>query len=294
MYLTTAVRQPGAPPVQPFRARSEDGMKWRLDPETPLLEPGPTDAFDSASIETPSVVRFQDRYHLYYTGVGAKGLTGPMAIGHAVSEDGVRWTKDPEPVLVPTGKAEEWNGWQVAEPGAIVFEGQIYLYFAAVGLREGGNPPVRRVIGLATSRNGKDFGQPEPVLEQSDLYPPAQGFDGYSTPAAVVIDEKVHLFCDVGFFRKDDPHAWTQVALHHAVSADGRTGWTQDRRAIAIRGQAHWHSLEIRSPAPLVDGSRLRLWFAGNADPHDFEAEVRSAHRTAQFGIGHAERPLPQ
>lgn len=294
MYLTTSVQQPGAPPVQPFRALSSDGLKWRLDPETPLLEPGPANAFDSASVETPSVVRFQGRYHLYYTGVGKAGLVGPMSIGHAVSEDGVRWTKDPSPVLAPTGKNTEWNGFQVAEPGAVVFRGQVYLYFSAISVRAGSNPPARRVIALARSENGRDFSPPEPILEPTALYPSSLGFDGYSTPAAAVIGDKVHLFYDVGHFRAKDPHVWTQVALHHAVSADGRTAWTQDREAIVTRRHAAWTALEVRSPSPLVVGNKLHLWFAGNADYHDFQDEVRAKHHTALFGIGHAERPAPR
>jgi predicted GH43/DUF377 family glycosyl hydrolase len=294
MYLTTALKQPGAPPVQPFRAVSSDGLKWRLEPETPLLEPGPANAFDAASIETPSVVRFRDRYHLYYTGVGKGGLGGTMSIGHAVSKDGLHWARDPIPVLQPTGKQKEWNGLQVAEPGAVVFRDRLYLYFAAVGLREGGKPPVRRVIGLAVSENGRDFGPPTLVLEPGDLYPPSRGFDGYSTPAAAVIGGKMHLFFDVGLFLPDTPHPWTQVALHHAVSSDGRNAWKQDEQAILTRHHAPWTALEVRAPAPLVDGDRLRLWFAGNADHHDFVDEVRAKHRTALFGIGHAERPIPR
>jgi hypothetical protein len=94
MYLTTAMKQPGAPPVLPFRAISSDGRKWRLEPETPLIEAGTAGAFDSASVETPSVVRFRNQYHLYYTGVGSGGLSGAMSIGHAVSDDGIHWTKE--------------------------------------------------------------------------------------------------------------------------------------------------------------------------------------------------------
>jgi predicted GH43/DUF377 family glycosyl hydrolase len=291
MYLTTALRQPGAPPVLPFRALSSDGRKWRLDPETPLLQPGSSGAFDSASVETPSVVRFRNQYHLYYTGVGSGGLTGAMAIGHAVSEDGVRWTKDPQPVIAPTGKHTDWNGFQIAEPAAVVFRDKVYLYFTAVSLRQGGQPPARRVLGLALSENGKEFGSPELVLEPHDLYPPEKGFDGYSTPAAAVSNGKMHLFYDIGYFNAKSAHAWSQVALHHAVSADGRTKWVQDKEAITTRDRARWTGLEVRAPAPLFEGNRLRLWFAGNANPNEFIETVRSTGRTDLFGIGYAELP---
>lgn len=289
MYLTTSMQKPGSPPVQPFRAVSADGRKWRLEPETPLMAPGAAGSFDSSNVETPSVVRYKGQYHLYYTGVGDKGLVGPMSIGHAVSDDGIHWTKDPNPVLAPTGKYTDWNGFQAAEPAAVVFQDRIYLYFAAVGLRQGGTPPASRVIGLATSENGRAFSAPEPALKPNDLYPPQKGFDGYSTPAAAVIQGKMHLFYDVGYFDDKAEHKWVQVALHHAASSVGRGGWTQDPKAIVRLGQARWLGMEVRAPAPLFDGTRLRLWFAGNADPSEFIETVQKTGRSDLFGIGYAE-----
>src|SRR5262249_59761288 len=132
MYMTTSMLIPGRPPVLPFRAVSEDGLSWTLEPKTPLLSPGKgASDFDLQSVETPSVVSFEGKYHLYYTGV-REGLSGPMAIGHATSEDGIRWEKDPNnPVLRPTGHPEDFNGLQVAEPGAVVRGGEVYLYFTS-------------------------------------------------------------------------------------------------------------------------------------------------------------------
>jgi hypothetical protein len=216
-----------------------------------------------------------------------------MAIGHATSDDGIHWTKDPNnPVLRPTGKPSDFNGFQVAEPGAVVRGDEILVYFAAVGLRPGGNPPARRVIALAKARDGSRFGEPKVVLEQSELYPARRGFDGYSTPSAIVHDGRVHLYCDVGYFNKDAEHQWSQVALHHAVSEDGETHWIQDSQPIFTRKSFPWTSLEIRAPAALVDGGVLHLWYAGNAKVSEFLPEVRATGRTAKFGVGHATRKL--
>lgn len=291
MYMTSALTVPGWPPVLPYRAVSDDGRHWNLDPKTPLIAHGkdPSD-FDFQSIETPSVVFFKGRFHLYYTGV-QKGLSGPLAIGHATSEDGVYWTKDPNnPVLRPTGNPADFNGIHVAEPGAVVRSDAVYLYHTSVGKRPGSGPPARRVIALARSADGSRFASPKVVLEQSDLYPASLGFDGYSTSAAAVRAGRVHLFYDVGYF---DPHAerkWTQVALHHAVSDDGETNWVQDSRAIFTTRSFGWTSLEIRSPTALFEGDALHLWFAGNARVDEFLPEVKQTARTRKFGIGHATR----
>ena len=40
MYLTSSLMIPRRPPVQPFRAVSDDGLRWTLEPKTPLIEPG--------------------------------------------------------------------------------------------------------------------------------------------------------------------------------------------------------------------------------------------------------------
>jgi predicted GH43/DUF377 family glycosyl hydrolase len=288
MYLTTSMVLPGRPPVLPFRAVSDDGVRWRLDPRTPLLSPGDdADDFDFQSVETPSVVFFRGRYHLYYTGV-QKGLSGPLAIGHATSEDGIHWTRDDGPVLRPSGQPDDFDGIHVAEPGAVVLGDEVYLYFAAVGRRPGGDPPARRVIALAKSSDGSRFGTPKVVLEPSDLYPASKGFDGYSTPSAAVHEGRVHLFFDVGRWDPDAERNWTQVALHHAVSDDGESNWTQDPRPIFTAPSFGWTSLEVRSPCALFEGETLHLWFAGNARVEEFLPEVRQALRTKKFGIGHA------
>jgi hypothetical protein len=289
MYMTTAMSVPGRPPVQPFRAVSADGVSWRLEPATPLIAPGKDAAeFDFQSVETPSVVFFKGKYHLYYTGV-QKELSGPMAIGHSISQDGIHWIKDPtNPVLRPTGNPSDFNGFQVAEPGAVVRSDEVYLYCSSVSLRPSGNPPARRLIALAKSADGSRFRSPRVVLEQGELYRATLGFDGYSTPSAAIHAGRTHLFYDVGYFNKRAERPWTQVAIHHAVSDDGETNWREDAKPIFSRASFDWTSLEVRSPAPLFDGNVLRLWFAGNAKLEDFVPELKRSGRTRKFGIGYA------
>lgn len=291
MYLTSSAKMPGQPPVQPYRAVSVDGFHWTLEPKQPLLAPGTNvEDFDFQNVETPSVVFFQGRYHMYYTGV-QKGLSGPMAIGHATSSDGIRWTKDAGgPVVRPSGNRADFNGLQVAEPAAVVRGNELWLYYAAVGLRGGGSPPAKRVIALATSDDGAHFGMSQVVLEQSALYPTELGFDGYSTPSAVLHEGKMHLFYDVGYFNRDASRKWCQVALHHAASDDGETNWIQDSKAIFTRGSFDWTSLEIRAPTALFEKDVLRLWFAGNANVEEFLPDVRQTGKTRMFGIGSATK----
>ena len=128
MFMTSSTKEPFKPPILTFRAVSDDGLRWRLDPPRPLMDASGT---PFVSIETPSVIRFRGRYHLYYTGIHPSGHLRVMEVGHASSPDGIHWTKTPRPVITSSGKVAEWTGYAVAEPGAIVYRDKVYLYFVA-------------------------------------------------------------------------------------------------------------------------------------------------------------------
>jgi hypothetical protein len=70
------------------------------------------------------------------------------------------------------------------------------------------------------------------------------------------------VFVDVANDHGND--TWTQEALHHAYSADGLSGWTQDPAPLRRLTDFAWTKREIRSGAALLDGTTLRLYFAGD------------------------------
>lgn len=264
MYLTTS-QTAGQDNISVYRAISADGINWDIKTEL-ILIPGNGGSFDEKKVETPSVIFFDGKYHMYYTGISDAGLIG-FSIGHAISLDGINWSKvGNEPVLSPSGKFTDWNGFQVAEPGAVVFKNKIYLYFAAVGtIGDGTKPPfVKRSIGLAISDDGMTFENPQKVMGQSALYPSENGFQGYSTPAATFYNGRLHLLYDVFQYRKGEkPEEHLQVALHHAISSDG-IKWVEDSAPIFTRENFPWTRREIRSPSILYDNQELKMWFAGD------------------------------
>ncbi|MBV8594340.1 MAG: hypothetical protein JOZ27_08585 [Caulobacteraceae bacterium] len=194
MYLTSSVAEPFKPPIVPFRAVSLDGINWRLNPKEPVVMPAGT---PFVSVETPSVVKFHGAYHMFFTGVYPESRQGVMAVGHAQSADGIHWTVTPRPVISPTLDPRDWNGFLVSEPGAIVRNDEIFVYFCALRARPGGRPPQDQSIGLAKTSDGVTFGPAVKVLSQSALYPPEKGFAGYSTPQPFELDGRVHLLYDV-------------------------------------------------------------------------------------------------
>ena len=290
MYLTTSVEEPFQPPILPFRAVSKNGIDWKLSPNKPLLSAEKT-PFENN--ETVNVIRYKGQYHMYYTGVYPAGDVPSMAIGHAVSEDGITWVNDNQPVLEATGDYLEWNGYLVAEPGAVVFNDKIYLYFTAMGARPSGNPAQLQTIGLVTSTDGRHFGNQQQVLTQSATYPPEKGFVGYSTPAALVHDGKIHLVYDISAYGEHNDPQWAQLAIHHALSRDG-INFKEDRLPMLTRNDFSWTSGEILGPTMLIDDGKVKLWFGGHVNYTELAPFIRRGMKGPEYGIGYAEITLQE
>lgn len=283
MYMTSSIGEPFKPPVLPFRAVSSNGIDWRLSPSEPLLD---TEGSPFVSIETPSVVRFKGKYHMFYTGVYPEGTVPPMAVGHAVSDDGIKWVNDKKLLLDASGNFQDWNGYLVGEPGAVVYRNKLFLYFSAVGARPSGDPPQLQSIGLVTTEDGRNYTKPRKVLEQAGLYPASKGFVGYSTPAAFVLHDRIHLVFDVAHFNRFSNPQWRQVAIHHAVAMKPGTEFVQDKKPLLIKNDFGWTSGEILAPSVLVDNDQIKVWFAGHVALDQLEPLARRGWKGKEFGIG--------
>ena len=276
MYASSDVSFDGY--VKIYRLASTDGVNWNLNPSTPVLDKS-VSGWDSHCVETPAVVYFNNQYHMFYTGYDvAHDYSDPKTadpydddnaskhfqIGHAVSNDGISFTKtgsilQPSAPYVAPNLA--FNQYVVGEPAPVVFNNKIYLYFTAVGAAaEVGT--TWQTIGLMTSSDGTTWDAPRRVLTPDlSIYPRTTGDEylGYSTPNAIVINNQMHLYYDVVLNLP-----WTQVMLHHAVSTDGETSWTQDVTHLLSRSSFDWTADEIRSPSALAFNNRLYLYFAGH------------------------------
>jgi len=267
MYASSNLGFPPTPasPVQIYRFTSSDATSWTLDPATPVLTVA-AGQWDEGGNETPAVVFFGGKYHMFWTGYPdpwpALDATH-FRIGHATSADGIAWTTDFSFLLGPSG-TNDFAQFIVGEPGPVVFNNTLYLYFTAVGVDSTLVPPAGlQVVGVRTSTDGIIWSAPALAFKPDQrVYPRTSNWVGYSTPNAVVIDGKVHVFVDVA--NDHGNNTWTQQALHHATSADGISGWTQDPAPIRSRTDFTWTQREIRSPSAFLDGTTLRLYFAGD------------------------------
>lgn len=259
--------------IKIYRLKSSDGINWTPSPTTPVLQRS-AGQFDSQSTETPAVVFFGGQYHLFWTGYTDYNDTKTFKIGHAVSHDGITFTKEALPILEatdPNGAPNlDFNQYFVAEPAPVVFDGKIYLYFTALGANMGVGTTLQ-VIGLTTSSDGVNWTMPVSVLEPNQVQYPRGApdyFKGFSTPHAAVLNGKVHLFYDVVRTNAADT-LFQQVKLHHAVSDDGIAGWIQDSTEIYDHSEFSWTATEIRSPSILLNNTTLMFWFAGHSSVAD-------------------------
>jgi predicted GH43/DUF377 family glycosyl hydrolase len=264
--------------IKIYRMISTDGIRWALSPAKPVFQANPdVKSWDHRAVETPSVIYFGGKYHLFYTGYPSNlNDSSSYKIGHAVSTNGISWTRDPNFILAPTNPAGapnlDFNQYVVGEPGAVVFQNKIYLYFTALGANTSVGTTLQ-TIGLTTSSDGVHWSKAQNSLSPDQSLYPRSSWLGYSAPQPVVLNGQVHLFFDVV-----QATPWKQLKLHHAKSSNGVTGWIQDTNPIYSDKDFNWASNEIRSPSALLDGNNLLLWFAGD--------------NGSSLGIGLAECPL--
>ncbi len=267
--------------VRVYQATSSDGLNWNID-ANPVLEPGNKGDWDDEKTETPSVIKVDSTYHMYYSGFKTGDGPGRYQIGHAVSSDGKKWTKDPNnPIITYTDDPMHWGFYNAAEPGAVYNpkDRTIYLYYSTSKARIGYTGKNQNLISmqgicLATSpdNDGSNFvhydsdadGFRNAVLAQSSNYSPERNYRGYSTPF-VFIDPNglFHLFYDV--IKHPKGSNWQQVALARATSSNGRN-FTEVQHDILKRGSEKWTKTEVRAPSVIQEGSILKMWYAGQTD----------------------------
>ena len=279
--------------VQVYSARSSDGLAWDIDP-TPGLSPSEDPRqWDSLRIETPSVVKAEGVYHMYYSGSDEKNAKEAIyAIGHATSRDGTRWTRDPaNPVITAHARDKyQWGTWGAVEPAAVYDARSRTFYLYYVSMRHSKAEPTIGHLGvlLAKSKDGSRFthhvdksGERALILTRNVENAIPGAWFGYSTPSVFIrgVDE-FHLFCSF-LVAPGGPHTARQVALAHAVGRGG-TDFEVVEESLFEVGKGDWKDHQVSAPTVIDDDGVLKMWFAG---------QMREPHFGA--GIGYATGRYP-
>ncbi|MBL4709221.1 MAG: hypothetical protein JKY48_12365 [Flavobacteriales bacterium] len=244
-------------PISIYRFTSLDGYSWGMNPSTPVFEPV-NGTFYEGGLETPNVVFFKGEYHMYNT-VYLQNIPFQFKISHATSLNGINWTMDSTQILEPDSSVN-WMSEIVAEPGALVKNDTLYLFYTAIS--NVGNVS----IGLVRSIDGNSFFDTSQVVTiPRDVYPVNDGYLGLSTPDATLVGDTIYLFTDL--VRSDTYNDWNQVGLHQFKSYGDINKWYHDTSAIHISSDFTWtdgnYLSQLLGATPLMDGNRLRLWYWG-------------------------------
>lgn len=272
-----------------FLAKSTDGVNWRLlNGGEPVLKPTPG-TFDSIGVETPAVVKAEGTYHMYYT--SHKSLVKPSAvIGHAVSKDGIHWTKKGELTSITSNvgnrKGNKWGWLARAEPAIVYHKGTFYLYHFKPRCRKddckSGYPRQQHGIGLATSKDGHYFvdSQDKPVILQSKNRKASDGWQGHITSWALHDGKLFHLYVDACKPPPKDGRAGGElqpnVAIDHWTSEDG-IHFKEVETNIVTKSMQSWSAEAVWGPTVLhkKDGTRMMWFYATNSKGGMVSKDIR-------------------
>lgn len=232
-------------------AESADGLSWG----EPIEVLGPREATGwEETVNRPVVIRRPDGYHMWYTGQTAES----SAIGHAVSDDGLLWTRTSEqPVLRPD---QPWEHVAVMAPHVLWDEDeQLYKMWYS-----GGEQFEPDAIGYAVSVDGLSWTKSaEPVFLPS----PGEGWDGHKVTAAqVLVHDGWYVMFYIGF--RDLAHA--QIGI--ARSRDGVSGWERHPANPIVRPgfsllhpriYGEWDADAVYKPYAVLRDDRWYLWYNG-------------------------------
>lgn len=244
-------------PISIYRFTSLDGYSWGMNPAIPVFEPV-NGTFYEGGLETPNVVFFNGEYHMYNT-VYLQNIPSQFKISHATSPNGINWTMDNAPVLAPDSTVSFMSDI-VAEPGALVKNDTLYLFFT--GISNVGDVS----IGLARSLDGSTFfDTTQAVTIPRDIYPVNEGYLGLSTPDATLVGDTIYLFTDL--VRTDTFTFWNQVGLQQFKSYGNINKWHHDTTDVHMSDDFTWtdgnYLSQLLGATPLMDGNRLRIWYWG-------------------------------
>lgn len=259
-----------------YRCRPKEEWEWRFAQEVdlprtaPLLRPsGPRMKWADSSrgrpfSKDPSVVRFRDRYWMYYSippyGDGRPG--DGWAIGIATSRDLVSWEKAGE--ILPEQEVERKG---ICAPGAIVLEGKIHLFYQSYG------SGPKDAICHAVSEDGLRFARDatNPVFRPSGGWTVGRAIDAEAFP----VGDRLLLY-----YATRDPTMRVQmlgVAEADLQSGFGRDAWKPIADGPILKPELDWEKRCIEAPTVCRRGDTLYMFYAGGYNNEPQQIGVASS-----------------
>jgi len=110
-------------------ATSSDGVIWTKYASNPVVDLGPSGAWDSAGVGDPTVLFDGSTYHMWF--MGDNGVSN--RIGYATSTDGVAWNKFAGNPVVELGSSGSWDDAYAYGPTVLFKDGFYKMWYAGEG-----------------------------------------------------------------------------------------------------------------------------------------------------------------
>lgn len=193
-------------------AESEDGINWEKHPGNPVLVPGGKGSWPEVKgLLYPNVVHDGENYHIWYSGWNEGWQTAQ--IGHAVSADGIHWTKDEMNPVIPYGEGAAWDEHLTSSPMVRYEDGIFRCWYIGWSSASEKFPG----IGYAVSRDGTEW---EKIPEANFLN---KAGDSNISHSSVIHDGEEYLL----FYTDGNWYNWD---IHVASSEDG-IYWNQQEES---------------------------------------------------------------
>lgn len=232
-------------------ARSTDRVHWTL-----VGEVQPTQPAEALGIGAPGARVIRGEVHLFYQ----TGATQPTdAICHAVSSDGVHFTKDASnPVYHPTQM--KWSVGRAIDAEVFVHGAELWMYFATR------DPSFKRqLVGMAKAPLLSDFsrGTWHDVSIEQPILSPDLPWEMTCIEAPTLAEHNGLLYLFYAGAYNNSPQ---QIGV--ATSKDG-VHWTRlsEKPLLANGAPGTWNATESGHPGILQDDDgQTYLYYQGSAD----------------------------
>ncbi len=230
-------------------AHSSDMENWEHDGFVPE-----TQECEKNGICAPAAIVLDGKVHLFYQtyGNGEKD-----AICHAVSVDGINFTKDEtNPVCHPENT---WCCGRAIDADVCVFDGKLLLYYAT----RDHNYEIQK-IGVAAAPVNSSFSRNDFVhLHSASVLLPEYKWEGkcIEAPATLVRDGKIYMFYGGSY-------NCTPQQIGCAVSSDGVLFKRLFEKPFITNGEkGAWNESESGHPYVFEDeDGKVYLFYQGSAD----------------------------
>ena len=249
--------------VKIYYASSKDWINWNIKKE-PVFE-SEKDSWDSSSVETPSVIKVWNTYHMYYTWYDWDFKTGIYSIWHAISSDWIIWKRDSNnPVVVPHDDPLKWWHYTAAEPWITYYNNKFYLYYASAKSNYPSWPWSWFWIMVATSNDWSNFSNNKIAYSITSSYDKTK-YRWYSTPAVYIENDTFYLYHNIVY----NLDWFEQIGIWSATSKNW-FNFNESEVEIVWKTTTWWKSESVLAPTVIWDNWVEKMWFSWHQFKPDY------------------------